>query len=124
MKRIVPVARALVIICITVLSSFNSFSQSITIRNKVEIGVGLGPLFFLGDLGGAKGLGRTFIKDIDYPLTKLSKGLFVGIAPNEWLGFRLAVNTGVLEGDDKQAPNKGAMKYFVLSVISISRPNS
>jgi hypothetical protein len=80
----------------------------------VEIGVGLGPLFFLGDLGGAKGLGRTFIKDIDYPLTKLSKGLFVGIAPNEWLGFRLAVNTGVLEGDDKQAPNKGGDEVFRL----------
>jgi len=71
------------------------------------VGIGLGPMFFLGDLGGAAGLGRTFIKDIDYPLTKLSKGLFVGIAPNEWLGFRLAFNTGVLEGDDKEAPNKG-----------------
>ena len=107
MKRIVPVARVLVIIVITVSSSFKSFSQSILIRNKVEVGIGLGPMFFLGDLGGAAGIGRTFIKDIDYPLTKLSKGLFVGIAPNEWLGFRLAFNTGVLEGDDKEAPNKG-----------------
>jgi hypothetical protein len=73
----------------------------------VEVGIGLGPLFFLGDLGGAAGIGRTFIKDIDYPLTKLSKGLFIGVAPREWIGFRLAVNTGVLEGDDKEAPNKG-----------------
>jgi hypothetical protein len=71
------------------------------------VGVGLGPLFFLGDLGGAKGIGRTFIKDVDYPLTKLSKGIFVGVTPNEWIGFRVALNTGVLEGDDKQAPNKG-----------------
>jgi len=92
---------------ITVSSTFQSFSQSILIRNKVEVGIGLGPLFFLGDLGGAAGIGRTFIKDIDYPLTKLSKGLFIGIAPREWIGFRLAVNTGVLEGDDKEAPNKG-----------------
>lgn len=107
MKRIVPVARVIVIIVITVSYSFKSFSQSILIRNKVEVGIGLGPMFFLGDLGGAAGIGRTFIKDIDYPLTKLSKGLFVGIAPNEWLGFRLAFNTGVLEGDDKEAPNKG-----------------
>lgn len=107
MKRIVPIARVIVIIVITVSSSLKSFSQSILIRNKVEVGIGLGPLFFLGDLGGAAGIGRTFIKDIDYPLTKLSKGLFVGIAPNEWLGFRLAVNTGVLEGDDAEAPNKG-----------------
>jgi len=107
MKRIVPIARVIVILAITVSSSVKSFSQSILIRNKVEVGIGLGPMFFLGDLGGAAGLGRTFIKDIDYPLTKLSKGLFVGIAPNEWLGLRLAFNTGVLEGDDKEAPNKG-----------------
>lgn len=107
MKRTVPIARAIVIILITLSSSFTSFSQSITIRNKVEVGVGLGPLFFLGDLGGAAGIGRTFIKDVDYPLTKLSKGIFVGVTPNEWLGFRVALNTGVLEGDDKQAPNKG-----------------
>jgi hypothetical protein len=108
MKRFVPMARAFVIAFIVISSSFKSFSQSITFANgKVEAGVGLGPLIFLGDLGGAVGIGRTFIKDVDYPLTKLSKGVFIGVAPNEWLGFRLAINTGVLEGDDKQAPNKG-----------------
>jgi len=107
MKRIVPLARAIVIILITLSSSLKSFSQSITIRNKVEIGIGLGPLIFLGDLGGAKGIGKTFIKDVDYPLTKLSKGIFIGVSPREWIGFRVAFNTGVLEGDDKEAPNKG-----------------
>jgi hypothetical protein len=71
------------------------------------VGIGLGPLVFLGDLGGAVGIGRTFIKDIDYPLVKLSKGLFINVAPREWIGFRVAANTGVLEGDDKEAPNKG-----------------
>jgi len=114
MKRIVPIARLIAIILITASSSLTSFSQSITIRNKVEVGLGLGPLVFLGDLGGAKGLGRTFIKDIDYPLIKLSKGLFVGVAPTEWLGFRLAVNTGMLEGDDKLAPNKGGDEVYRL----------
>jgi hypothetical protein len=64
-------------------------------------------MFFLGDLGGAAGLGRPFIKDVDYPLTKFDKGIFVGYMPKEWLGFRLAANFGVLDGDDKQAPNKG-----------------
>jgi hypothetical protein len=114
MKRIVPIARLIAIILITVSSSINSFSQSVTIRGKVEVGLGLGPLVFLGDLGGARGLGKTFIKDIDYPLIKLSKGLFVGVAPTEWLGFRLAVNTGMLEGDDKLAPNKGGDEVFRL----------
>jgi len=78
------------------------------------VGLGLGPLVFLGDLGGAVGIGRTFIKDIDYPLIKLSKGLFVGVAPREWIGFRLAVNTGMLEGDDKLAPNKGGDEVYRL----------
>jgi len=114
MKRIVPIARLIAIILITVSSSINSFSQSVTIRGKVEVGLGLGPLVFLGDLGGARGLGKTFIKDIDYPLIKLSKGLFVGVAPTEWLGFRLAVNTGMLEGDDKLAPNKGGDEVYRL----------
>lgn len=108
MKRIVPAVRAILFALVILSSSFKSFSQSITLANgKVEVGVGLGPLIFLGDLGGARGIGRTFIKDVDYPLTKLSKGLFLGISPNEWLGFRVAANIGELDGDDKQAPNKG-----------------
>src|SRR2546423_6020832 len=106
MKRVVPINRAMIIAFLFISSSFSSFSQSITV-GKVEVGVGIGPLVFLGDLGGAQGVGQTFVKDIDFPLVKLNKGLFVNIAPTEWLGFRLAINQGVLEGDDKQAPNKG-----------------
>ena len=108
MKRVVPIVPAIILLCVLSISSLRSFSQSITAGDgKVEIGIGLGPLVFLGDLGGAKGIGRTFIKDVDYPLIKLSKGIFINVAPTEWLGFRVAANQGVLEGDDKQAPNKG-----------------
>ncbi len=115
MKRIVPDVRAILFALIIFSSSYKSFSQSVTLGNgKVEVGLGLGPLIFLGDLGGARGIGRTFIKDIDYPLTKFSKGIFLSVSPNEWLGFRVAVNTGVLEGDDKQAPNKGGDEVFRL----------
>ncbi|MFI5186928.1 MAG: hypothetical protein ACHQF0_09400 [Chitinophagales bacterium] len=115
MKRIVPDVRAIVFALVILSSSYKSFSQSITLGNgKVEVGVGIGPLIFLGDLGGTRGIGRTFIKDVNYPLTKLSKGFFVGISPNEWLGFRIAANIGVLEGDDKLAPNKGGDEVFRL----------
>src|SRR5258706_3893686 len=108
MKRVVPIVRAILFAIILIPSSYKSFSQSITAGNgKVEAGLGLGPLFFLGDLGGSQGVGKTFVKDVDFPLTKLSKGLFLTITPNEWLGFRVAANIGVLEGDDKLAPNKG-----------------
>src|SRR4051812_44343532 len=113
MKRISPLVRLTVFSIILFTSSQRSFSQSITTGNgKVEIGIGLGPMFFLGDLGGAAGLGKTFIKDIDYPLTKFNKGLFININPSEWLGFRIAANHGVVEGDDKQAPDKHGEEVF------------
>jgi len=108
MKRIVPIGRAIAFALILFSSSLKSFSQSITTGGgKVEIGLGLGPLFFLGDLGGSKGIGQTFVKDVDFPLTTMCKGLFLTVTPNEWLGVRLAINSGVLKGDDAQAPNKG-----------------
>jgi hypothetical protein len=103
----------IVLTCCLFITSVKSFSQSITTGNgKVEIGVGIGPLFFLGDLGGSRGLGRTFIKDIDYPLTKLNKGFYLNIAATDWLGFRIAGNWGTLEGDDKQAPDAGGEEQF------------
>ena len=109
MKRVVPILRVIVFAFIFIPAfSSKSFSQSISTGNgKFELGIGLGPLIFLGDLGGSQGYGRTFIKDVDIPLTKLSKGLYINFYPAEWLGIRLAGNIGVLEGDDAMAPNKG-----------------
>lgn len=88
--------------------SFRSNSQSImTGDGRWEIGLGFGPMFFLGDLGGTAGVGRPFVKDLDFPLTKISKNIYASYYASEWLGFRLALNHGVLEGDDAEAPNKG-----------------
>jgi hypothetical protein len=86
----------------------SSYSQSITTNNgKWEFGLGFGPMFFLGDLGGSAGVGRPFIKDLDLPLTQISKNLYANYYVTEWLAFRLALNHGVLRGDDAEAPNKG-----------------
>jgi hypothetical protein len=83
-------------------------AQSISTPNgKFELGVGLGPMFFVGDLGGNKGVGRSFVKDLDLPLAKLSKGVYLNYYPTEFIGVRLAANLGYLEGDDSQAPDKG-----------------
>ncbi|MCX8020968.1 MAG: hypothetical protein N2747_10795 [Chitinophagaceae bacterium] len=91
------------------------FSQSVTFGGgKFEVGLALGPMFFLGDLGGNRGIGKTFIKDVDLPLTKVNKGFFVNVYPNEWLGFRLSANQGELEGDDAQAKNQGGAERFRL----------
>lgn len=113
MRTTVPGVRTLVLICVLFASSLSCFSQSITAGNgKFEVGVGLGPLFFLGDLGGNKGIGRNNLKDVNMPLTRIAKGLFVNVYPTEWLGFRVAINQGVLEGYDNIIKDKGGDEYF------------
>lgn len=92
------------------LSSTKSFSQSLIVGNektRVEVGINVGPSFFLGDLGGNRGKGTTFIKDLNLSLTKVMKGAFVTFYPNEWLGIRVAGELGKLEGEDKIIDTKG-----------------
>ena len=75
MRAIVHVTRTLVTILLLSLSLWSN-SQAISFKDgKYEFGLGLGPSFFLGDLGGASGVGKPFIADTDIPLTKFSKGL-------------------------------------------------
>src|SRR5664279_4390030 len=88
----------------------NCFSQSLILGNektRVEVGVNIGPSFFLGDLGGNRGKGTAFLKDLNLSLTKIMKGAFVTVYPNEWLGVRAAAEIGKLEGQDKIIDTKG-----------------
>lgn len=114
MRTTVPSVRTLVLIFLFVSFCTRSFSQSITTGNgKFEIGLGIGPMFFLGDLGGNPGIGKsTWLKDVQFPLTKLSKGLYANIYPAEWLGFRLAVNQGKVDGYDSVIKDKGGLERF------------
>ncbi|HVF81065.1 MAG TPA: hypothetical protein VM884_03990, partial [Flavisolibacter sp.] len=113
MRRTVQVVRATVLICVLSLGTFFSNAQSIATPNgKFEIGLGLGPLIFLGDLGGGLGKGTYFIKDVNLPVTKMAKGLFVNYYPQEWLGFRVALNHGVLEGADSLIKEKGGDESY------------
>ncbi len=115
MRTSVQTVRLSVLIFSILFFNLNSSSQSLTVANgKIEFGLGLGPMFFLGDLGGSAGVGKTFVKDVDMPLTKVSKGIFLNLYPTEWLGLRLAGNLGYLQGDDAQAPNKGGAERFRL----------
>lgn len=72
-----------------------------------EAGITIGPSNFLGDLGGRIGKGQTFLKDNNFQLTKVSVGLHYSYYPKDWVGVRLAVNIGKLEGDDKIIKSKG-----------------
>lgn len=108
MRTSLLLVRLSVLICFFTVFSYQSRSQSISSGNgKLELGLGIGPMFFLGDLGGSAGVGKTFLKDLDLPLTKLSKGLYLNYYPAEWVGLRIAGNLGYVEGNDAEAPAKG-----------------
>ncbi len=108
MRTIVPKVQCFVLVCLLTFASIRSHSQSVsTPDGKFEIGMGLGPSFFLGDLGGIRGEGRPFVKDVNFPFTKLLKGLYVNYYPAEWIGLRAAVNIGVLEAHDSIINAKG-----------------
>ena len=95
--------------------SAKSFSQSLIIGNekaRVEVGINIGPSFFLGDLGGNRGKGTTFIKDVNLSLTKIMKGAFLTVYPNEWMGVRVAAEIGKLEAQDAIIDTKGVNELW------------
>lgn len=106
-KVVQAVPLIVLVLCLNLFTKQSSAQSITTSDGKFEIGLGLGPMFFLGDLGGSAGVGKRGLKDLDFPLTKLSKMLYASYYPTEWLGLRLALNHGVLEGEDAKAPNKG-----------------
>lgn len=113
MRSIVHSFRTSALILLLTSSSLVTKAQSIaTPDGKFEIGAGIGPLFFLGDLGGNMGKGTYFVKDVNFPVTKMAKGIFVNYFPKEWLGFRIAANHGVLEGADSLIKEKGGDESF------------
>jgi hypothetical protein len=68
---------------------------------RLEIGLNIGPMNFLGDLGGNRGKGTLGPKDNNIPVTNFIGGLSASYYPTEWIGFRAAVNIGEMEGDDR-----------------------
>ncbi len=112
MRTSVPTVRCFVLICLLTIASFRSESQSIsTSDGRLELGLGLGPSFFLGDLGGTRGVGKTFVKDVNFPFTKFMKGLYANYYPAEWLGFRVALNVGQLEAHDSAIKTDGKQEF-------------
>src|SRR6202012_3150463 len=76
-------------------------------KNNAELGLTLGPIVFLGDLGGHAGKGTTFIKDYNMNTTKLAVGAYITAYPTQWLGFRASLNYGAIEGSDQEIKAKG-----------------
>lgn len=83
----------------------NSFAQG-----KLEVGLNFGPSNFLGDLGGTAGKGATFLKDNNWSMTRIMKGAMISYNSNGFLGVRLAINIGRLEGADSVIKGIGGME--------------
>ena len=94
---------ALAIMLVFYHSSYSQFTSG----NYYEAGFTVGPMVFLGDLGGHAGLGTPFLKDYNMNATKLTYGIYVAAHPSELLGIRLSANFGAVEGDDSYVQNKG-----------------
>ena len=89
------------------LAFYNPSYSQLTAGNYFEAGVTVGPMVFLGDLGGHMGVGTTFLKDYNINATKLAFGFYVAAHPSEVIGIRLSANFGSVEGDDAYISNKG-----------------
>jgi hypothetical protein len=83
-----------------------SYSQ-LSSGTYYEAGITVGPMGFLGDLGGNYGKGTAFLKDYNLKTTKLSYGISLSAYPAEWLGLRLALNLGSISGSDANTNVKG-----------------
>lgn len=86
--------------------------------SRWEIGLNIGPMNFLGDLGGNRGKGTYGPKDNNIPVTNVIGGISATFYPSEWIGFRIAGNVGKMQGDDRLIKQnqpadtyEGARKY-------------
>lgn len=91
--------KCLFVLAVTLCLYSSGYSQEAE-KNTQEIGFTVGPMVFLGDLGGHAGKGTTFIKDYNMNTTKLAFGAYYAAYPAPYLGFRLSLNYGNIEGSD------------------------
>lgn len=91
--------KCLFLLVVTLSLHFPSYSQD-DFQNTAEAGITVGPMVFLGDLGGHAGTGTTLIKDWNWPTTKVAIGAFYATYPQQWLGFRFSLNYGHIAGND------------------------
>jgi hypothetical protein len=96
----------LFLLVVTLSLHHSSFCQD-DYQNTTEAGFTVGPMVFLGDLGGHIGKGTTFIKDYNMNQTKVALGAFYATYPAQWLGFRFSFNYGSIAGNDADINPKG-----------------
>ncbi|HEY8898462.1 MAG TPA: outer membrane beta-barrel protein [Niastella sp.] len=103
------VRRCSLLLLVSAGTCISSFAQTES-SSVFEAGISVGPTNLLSDLGGNAGRGTKFVKDNNFPSTKFIFGAYLTYQPNEWLGFRLALNRGTLAGDDALIKGKGGLE--------------
>lgn len=86
---------------------YNDFVRS---DHQWEFDVNVGPTNFLGDVGGGKGKGTLFLKDLNAAVTNIFYGVNATYYPNQWLGIRASLNTGKLSGFDSLIKDQGSVE--------------
>ena len=85
-----------------------------TLQNTSEVGVNVGMTAFLGDLGGTRGKGRPFSKDLNGISFRPHLGLSYGYYPMSWLKVMGTFNYTTITGADsviKTKINQSAGRY-------------
>lgn len=70
-----------------------------------EIGINAGAINCLTDLGGRKGIGKGFLKDLNMSNTKVSGGIHAGVLYRSALGLRVEFNMGSITASDAVLKN-------------------
>ena len=116
MKSTLPKAAGkMMLLLFCALSGAKSQAQHFVFGNeklKIEAGLNFGPTFFLGDLGGHRGKGSAFLKDLNLEVTQLMKGAFVSVYPNHWLGLRVAGQYTYVAGRDNLVKTEGEDEMY------------
>lgn len=66
-----------------------------------ELGVSVGAMNCLTDVGGRKGIGKKFVKDLNIGKTQIAGGISLGAMYKNAIGLRLEATFGNVTGDDK-----------------------
>jgi hypothetical protein len=100
------------VLSIVVLLTFGLFSQKASAQyyfyndayydNPIlfEVGASVGVMNCLTDLGGKKGIGKRFIKDLNLGYNKMCGGAFFGMMYRNAFGARLEASFGKVSSDD------------------------
>lgn len=85
--------------------------QALISRDRqMEFGFQIGAINYLGDIQGNKGIGTNNLKDLNLPNSKPVYGAFYVFYPDyekSRIGWKIALNSGVIHGADSLIENKG-----------------